>query len=67
MNDSLSRKLGDLQRLDFLAVDELGYLPMDSRQANHTLKDGTTYRDLGGNYFDEWDRTRSVRGAVQAH
>jgi transposase len=31
----------------------------------HMLKYGTTYRDLGGNYFDERDRTRNVRRAVQ--
>ena len=34
VDGSLGRRLGDLQRLDFLVVDELGYLPMDSRRAN---------------------------------
>jgi transposase len=31
----------------------------------HMLKHGTTYRGLGGNYFDERNRYRSVRRAVQ--
>lgn len=34
VDGSLGRRLRDLQRLDFLVVDELGYMPMDSRQAN---------------------------------
>ena len=34
VDGSLGRRLRDLQRLDFLVVDELGYLPMDSRRAN---------------------------------
>lgn len=34
VDGSLGRRLRDLQRLDFLAVDELGYMPMDSRRAN---------------------------------
>ena len=34
VDGSLGRRLADLQRLDFLVVDELGYLPMDSRRAN---------------------------------
>jgi DNA replication protein DnaC len=34
VDGSLGRRLGDLQRLDFLVVDELGYMPMDSRRAN---------------------------------
>ena len=31
---SLGRRLGDLQRLDLLVVDELGYMPIDSQKAN---------------------------------
>ena len=34
MDGSLRRRLGDLQRLNLLVVDEPGYMPMDSRQAN---------------------------------
>jgi len=34
VDGSLGRRLRDLQRLDFLVVDELGYMPMDSRRAN---------------------------------
>ena len=34
VDGSLGRRLGDLGRLDFLVVDELGYMPMDSRRAN---------------------------------
>jgi DNA replication protein DnaC len=34
VDSSLGRRLQDLQRLDFLVVDELGYMPMDSRRAN---------------------------------
>ncbi|MFH1484560.1 MAG: IS21-like element helper ATPase IstB [Chloroflexota bacterium] len=34
VDGSLGRRLTDLQRLDFLVVDELGYMPMDTRRAN---------------------------------
>lgn len=34
VDGSLGRKLRDLQRLDLLVVDELGYMPVDSRRAN---------------------------------
>ena len=34
VDGSLGRRLRDLQRLDFLVIDELGYMPMDSRRAN---------------------------------
>jgi len=34
VDGSLGRRLRDLQRLDFLVVDELGYMPMDSRRAD---------------------------------
>jgi len=34
VDGSLGRRLRDLGRLDFLVVDELGYMPMDSRRAN---------------------------------
>lgn len=34
VDGSLGRRLGDFGRLDFLVVDELGYMPMDSRRAN---------------------------------
>jgi len=34
VDGSLGRRLADLARLDFLVVDELGYMPMDSRRAN---------------------------------
>lgn len=34
VDGSLGKRLRDLQRLDFLVVDELGYMPMDSRRAN---------------------------------
>lgn len=32
--------------------------------AYHLIKDGTTYQDLGANYFDERDRDRVIRRAV---
>ncbi len=31
----------------------------------HMLRDGMPYRDLGGNYFDEYDRNNTVRRAVK--
>jgi transposase len=31
----------------------------------HLLRDGTAYRELGGNYFDERDRQATVRRAVR--
>jgi transposase len=31
----------------------------------HLLRDGTTYRDLGGNYFDERNRQATVRRAAR--
>ena len=31
----------------------------------HMLKNSTAYEDLGGNYYGERDRYRSVRRAVQ--
>jgi transposase len=31
----------------------------------HLLRDGTTYQELGGNYFDERDRQAAVRRSVQ--
>ena len=31
----------------------------------HVLRDGTTHRELGGNYFDERDRQATVRRAVK--
>lgn len=31
----------------------------------HILKDGTVYNDLGANYFDERDKTATLRRAVQ--
>ena len=31
----------------------------------HMLRDGTPYRELGGNYFDEYDRNSTVRRAVK--
>jgi hypothetical protein len=31
----------------------------------HMLKNSTAYEDLGGNYYDERNRYRSVRRAVQ--
>jgi len=34
VDGSLGRRLADLARLDFLVVDELGYMPMDGRRAN---------------------------------
>jgi DNA replication protein DnaC len=34
VDHSLGRRLGDLQRLDLLVVDELGYMPIDSQRAN---------------------------------
>lgn len=34
VDGSLGRRLRDLQRLDFLVVDEVGYMPMDSRRAD---------------------------------
>lgn len=34
VDGSLGRRLRDLQGLDFLVVDELGYMPMDNRRAN---------------------------------
>lgn len=34
VDGSLGRRLADLGRLDLLVVDELGYMPMDSRRAN---------------------------------
>jgi transposase len=30
----------------------------------HLLRDGSIYRDLGSNYFDERDRTATVKRAV---
>jgi hypothetical protein len=30
----------------------------------HLLRDGTTYQDLGGNYFDERNRQATVRRAA---
>ncbi len=32
--------------------------------AHHLLRDGTTYKDLGANYFDERDKTATVKRAV---
>ena len=34
MDGSLGRRLGDSQRLNLLVVNELGHMPMGSRQAN---------------------------------
>ncbi len=31
----------------------------------HLLRDGTTYQELGGNYFDERDREATTRRAVR--
>jgi transposase len=31
----------------------------------HLLRDGTTYQDLGGNYFDERNRQATVRRATR--
>jgi hypothetical protein len=32
--------------------------------AYHIIRNGTVYEDLGGNYFDERDRERTIRRAV---
>jgi DNA replication protein DnaC len=34
VDHSLGRRLGELERLDLLVVDEMGYMPMDSQRAN---------------------------------
>lgn len=63
VNGSLGRKLGDLQRLDFLVVDELGYLPMDSRQANLFFQLVSVRYERGSmgvttnKPFDQWGQT----------
>ncbi|MFQ5861244.1 MAG: IS21-like element helper ATPase IstB [Dehalococcoidia bacterium] len=59
-NGSLGRKLSDLRRLDFLIIDELGYLPMDSRQANLFFQLVSTRYEQGSigvstnKPFDQW-------------
>jgi hypothetical protein len=33
--------------------------------AYHIIRDGSTYEDLGSNYFDERDRRATLRRSVQ--
>lgn len=60
VNGSLGRRLRDLQRLDLLVVDELGYLPMDSHQANLFFQLVSTRYEQGSigvttnKPFDQW-------------
>ena len=60
VDGSLGRRLGDLGRLDFLVVDELGYMPMDSRRANLFFQLVSTRYERGSigistnKPFDQW-------------
>lgn len=63
VDGSLGRRLRDLQRLDFLVVDELGYMPMDSRQANLFFQLVSVRYERGSmgvttnKSFDQWGET----------
>lgn len=60
VDGSLGRRLADLGRLDFLVVDELGYMPMDSRRANLFFQLVSTRYERGSigistnKPFDQW-------------
>jgi DNA replication protein DnaC len=57
---TLGHKLRDLRRLDLLVIDELGYLPMDSRQANLFFQLVSARYEVGSvglstnKPFDQW-------------
>ena len=60
VDGSLGRRLRDLQRLDYLIVDKLGYLPMEARQAKLFFQVVNTRYERGSiglttnKPFDQW-------------